>query len=477
MLDVFFSISLCGFNSPATIANLTEADIGLIENVVQYELMDGFASVNGESLQISNADRALFYGARYPMRPKSFKFLPGERKLILQISGHVNAVINTSAGYTHFDLNEKQSVRWPAPCSVGVYFKDNIEVISKTNVAITGHKEFNKSRTHTVLNLLSRMADANFHRDKEGYRYDHTIKSFAAYIRMLAGCTAYITLQKNLELALPSLPTLNRFIRNQSINHYHHHISEGVVRSDELLQHLNDRKLPLIVSLSEDATRSVCRVQYDASTNQIDGFVLPTNSRTGLPIPFAYGARNASDIIEPFQRNTTISSFVNVIMAQPMRNVAPFCLLLYGTDCKYSANDVANRWEAITNELQAKGIHVMTISSDSDPKNNSAMRHLFQLGNPTIEYLFPSSVDWFVCAKRTKYSDAPIYCQDMTHIGTKLRNFLLRTIGNPTKLPLGKYFIDWSHLKSLIDNFTKDKHFFFLNRMFIGNQNLSIILW
>ena len=47
---------------------------------------------------------------------------------------------------------------------------------------------------------------------------------------------------------------------------------------DELVTHLQRFKCPMVVSLSEDATRITPHVEYDPQTNQCVGFVLPVNN-------------------------------------------------------------------------------------------------------------------------------------------------------------------------------------------------------
>lgn len=266
-----------------------------------------------------------------------------------------------------------------------------------------------KTRTHANLNLLLRTANENNERSKHRYRYPTELKSFSSYFRLLCGPLAYNVLQSNLNLALPALPSVNRYIKHRGCT-----ISEGVLRCNELLHYLQDRQLPKIVSLSEDATRIVGRVQYDSRHNQLVGFVLPINQ--GLPTPFMYKARNASEIFSHFQGGNNVSSFMNVLMAQPMANVAPFCLLAFGTDCKYSSAAVSERWKNITSKLNELNIKVLSISSDSDPKYNSAMRRLSHLGAESNIF---DDVEWFSCGN----NDFIYYVQDTTHIGTKMRIF------------------------------------------------------
>lgn len=123
------------------------------------------------------------------------------------------------------------------------------------------------------MHILLETADKNASRPISGYRFDEQLKSYASYLRFLAGPLAYETLQRNMQLALPSLITTNPFMVQS-----HHGIIEEELRCDELLSFLTERISPLCISLSKDATRVVNHVQYDAQTNQLIGFLLPTDN-------------------------------------------------------------------------------------------------------------------------------------------------------------------------------------------------------
>lgn len=316
---------------------------------------------------------------------------------------------------------------------------------SETTKSSEVQQKLVNSRTHFLLGKFLDAANRNSSRKKGGYRYDSEIKRYASYLRMICGALAYETIQRNLECALPSLTSTNRYIKSANC-----HIVEGILRSEELLIYLKERNLPLVVSLSEDATRIIGRVQYDATSNQLVGFTLPLNVSNGLPIPYLFPARSAYEIYGHFSRDNSVSNFLNVIMAQPVSNAKPFCLLAFGSDNSYSSDDVSNRWKHITNELKKIGVVVLTISSDSDPRYNAAMRSLSKLGCSRGVYSA-----WFSCGGDI---NGPFFIQDTIHNGTKLRNFFLRTISNRNLLPFGRYFIDWNHLHVLLEKFTKDEH-------------------
>lgn len=277
---------------------------------------------------------------------------------------------------------------------------------------------------------------------------------YATYVRMFAGPKLYNFIHRNLEHALPSLPSANRYVQKSNCR-----VVEGIVRSEELLEFLKQRNIEPIVALSEDATRIVGRIQCDIKINQIVGFALPISESNGVPITLSYPARNANEIIDHFSSGNIPSSFVNVIMAKPIttQKTPSFCLLLYGSNNDYTSFNVCKRWEYVVSKLKSLGITVISVSSDSDPRYNSAMRKLSDLGKESNTF---SNKSWFICGDSADSSikGFPVYTQDSTHIGTKMRNLLLKTIEDPSKLQFGKYHIRQDHLEFLVNHLSKDKH-------------------
>lgn len=104
----------------------------------------------------------------------------------------------------------------------------------------------------------------------------------------------------------------------------------------------------------------------------------------------------------------------------------------------------------MTSELVKLGIKVLSISSDSDPKYNAAMRRLSNLGSDSND--FPT---WFSCGQM---NGDPFYVQDTIHIATKIRNFLLNMFWKNKMIPFGKHFVKMDHLFCLLNMFSKDRH-------------------
>lgn len=223
----------------------------------------------------------------------TFVFRPGDKKLIKSVVDDVKNIVDGNGklkGLSHFN----------ADSDLLAETQSELKVIKKND-------EY-ETRTHFFLRKLITVADQNANRNKHGYRYnDPELKMYATYLRMITGPLAYETIQRNLECALPSLVSVNRYIKASGC-----HITEGILRTEELRLYLAERCVPPVVVLSEDATRITGKVQYDKRTNQLIGFVLPLNNTNGLPIPFMYPARNAEEILSHFTGTNAIGTFMNV---------------------------------------------------------------------------------------------------------------------------------------------------------------------
>lgn len=126
---------------------------------------------------------------------------------------------------------------------------------------------------------------------------------------------------------------------------------EGELRCKQLNEYLEHLKLKKIVWLSEDATGIVLKIEYDPSTNQIIGLVLPLNSETGIPISFSFMANSAADIQKYIKMRA--SKYLYLVLAQPlMAKVPPFVLQVFGTDNTFTAIDVQRRWKYTLAELK-----------------------------------------------------------------------------------------------------------------------------
>lgn len=429
--------SFCGYTNYAAYENFNDEDVKFIENFVRCDLLDILhRKFEKQNAILDQKYKANFFGC-YVADVGNFRFSPDESKMIKDI---IAAATNTNE---LDELQKKQILdNWKAAnnCYFDKHDPDSGMVQRSEVVAPTD--------SINILTKLLSNARINSNRSKHGYRYDDHSKRFGVFLRTVGGPSAYKTLRANLVGSIPSIEATNKYIYRS-----HNKIIEGVLRADELVSYLKDRKLPLCVSLSEDATAIENRVQYDSHSNQLVGFVLPIDEKTGMPQPYMYPARNAAEMVRYFSNGTPISTVVNTIMAQPIGSAAPFCLLIFGSNNKYTSNNVSNRWKYVTNELTKLGVRVITVSSDSDPKFNTAMRTNSKLGCLSQELLCS---DIFKCGHEIS---EPFYTQDVAHILTKLRNLLFKTTRNSEIFRFGaKYFITIDHLRTLIEKFRKDEH-------------------
>lgn len=133
---------------------------------------------------------------------------------------------------------------------------------------------------------------------------------------------------------MPSVATVKK--ENQSSNTP---IIEGKVRAGVI------RKLPVKVWLSEDATKIVNKIQYDPTTDQIIGLVLPIDS-TGMSIPFSFLANNVSKMQHSLLNYPKADNVYTVMSRSLNVNAPPFCMSLFGTDNKLKTSQVLKRWSS-----------------------------------------------------------------------------------------------------------------------------------
>ena len=112
-------------------------------------------------------------------------------------------------------------------------------------------------------------------------------------------------------------------------------MNEGEFRFDGLAAHIAKYNTTNIVTIGEDATRIICRMEYDSKTNRCVGFVLPLKNR--LPEIDSFLA-TSFDAVERMFADHTIARYAYVYMAQPLdHNIPAFCL---GTNNKFTAEHV-----------------------------------------------------------------------------------------------------------------------------------------
>lgn len=264
--------------------------------------------------------------------------------------------------------------------------------------------------------------------------------------------------------ALPSISTLFRYLDNTQ-----NKVAEGNFRFEELRVFLIKRNLPPKIWVSEDATRITGKIEYDHKFNNVIGFVLPLNN--GCPQSDSYPATSAKAIVEYFNSGVR-ANYAYVIMAQSLIDSAPpFCLAIYGTDNRFTYEDIIKRWNVMKTAAADQGIEIIGFSSDGDTRLLKSMQlqsflpvmreiNLFHDTSASIETVETTNDwSWFAVGQSPiKLNDndyREIYIQDTVHIGTKLRTRVLKP---NVVLPMGKYFASIDYLVELTVSHSKDKH-------------------
>ncbi|KAJ1519807.1 hypothetical protein ONE63_005060 [Megalurothrips usitatus] len=277
-------------------------------------------------------------------------------------------------------------------------------------------------------------AIANHGKMSRGWRFPQFLKELSTLLYLLTGKLTYVFLSTN--LPIPSLTTVKSHLQSTRI------IREGEFRIAELKTYLVSRNEPLKVYLSEDATRSISKVQYHSETNQVVGPVPPLDVN-GCPIVGSFPATSSAVIAEYFTRQR--STCVYTIMAQPLGGSPPFCLAFFGTDNRFSSLDVMKRMEWSKEALEADGIEVIGNSSDGDCRCLKVMRVKTLLPNPKSPW------KWFQANLNVKH----FYFQDFVHLLVKLKSRLLTP---SIILPLGPKLLATSgHLAELMAVVQRDQ--------------------
>ena len=127
----------------------------------------------------------------------------------------------------------------------------------------------------------------------------------------------------------------------------------------------------------EDSTSVVRRSAYNARSNNFVGFTLALEN--GYPCPRRFSTDSLNEL-EAWHRNVDKSSLLHahLIQALPADNrrspPPPFLLAAYGTNGKYTAQDIMNRWSTIFDSCLVRNIRIIGFAADCDPRNLKAMR-------------------------------------------------------------------------------------------------------
>ena len=316
------------------------------------------------------------------------------------------------------------------------------------------------SSVSCMLERLLNNAKRNAAKSRQGIRHEEVVKKFATSLLVYCGPLAYNFLQCNLSKALPCLRSVQRiFTKKYNV------FVEGDFRFDDLLEHLTSYNSTTIVTIGEDATRVIGRVEYDSESNKLVGFVLPLNDE-GLPVCNSYLATSFALIEEAF-KSGNVAKYAFVYMVKPLAlDIPAFCLGCFGTDNKFCTDAVLKRWKHIVHECGKRGITVVSFGADGDSRELKAMQvstqiclskkklqqDTWQIDKCTEKLKIPPSwSDWFAVNNPTNIS----YVQDIVHLAVKLKARLLKP---SIILPMGKYLAGSYDLRFVQQTFGKDEH-------------------
>lgn len=269
---------------------------------------------------------------------------------------------------------------------------------------ISNHTSSPASSFTNILRQIFVNAEKNVGQYPTHRRHPPLLKKFSTILFILAGPLAYELIQQNMPEALPCTRTVQSAIHSE-----YETIHEGVFRFDELRRHLDQYDAPHCVSIGEDATRVVGRVDYDGETDRYLGFVLPLHEN-GLPKIDSFIAVSFTAIENMFKENA-ISKYAYVYMAQPLYgDVPPMLLACLGTDNRFKAQDVMLRWKHIVEQCAERNINVLSFGSDGDSRLMKSMKvstsfkishpeplvaHLPSVTLPHIPTIPPDWLDWY----------------------------------------------------------------------------------
>ncbi|KAG5672927.1 hypothetical protein PVAND_003015 [Polypedilum vanderplanki] len=278
----------------------------------------------------------------------------------------------------------------------------------------------------------------------KGNRYGEMVMKLAAFLYIRGGKNLYKFMHLNLKF--PELTSLKQFMKRELSM-----ISENCLRFDGLKDYLILNKYPLEISLFEDGTKVIEKVEYNSTNDTLSGLVIPFNDATGLPFVDFHKARTAKWIHDAMKNYAKVS-YAQLLLAQPnMRGAKPYLLGVYFTDNKFKAIDVINRLKYIKYELEKRSILMIAFGSDGDSRMMAAQKTLINFGN--IQR-------WNALQLCGNMRATTLATQDTFHILKRLKN-LLYDLGRTIKM--GNFIVSVNHIIIMYKKYDKSQHRLILN--------------
>ncbi len=218
----------------------------------------------------------------------------------------------------------------------------------------TTEKTVSKIASHSKLSILERIqkqAELDGHKKPKDRRYiDPAVENFCISSFITGGRKQCEILHSNVHGGIPCPRTIQQRIEKLGMR-----LREGEINAMAIKNFLLQNNLPSLVAIAEDATAVCGRREYYGNGKAIVGCGLPL-SLNGLPDPNSEIVKNAADIANIFEKYDR-ATVAMVTMIQTMKHKGP-CLRLrsYGSNNKFSAEDVMRKLKTIVSKLREVGI-------------------------------------------------------------------------------------------------------------------------
>ena len=140
---------------------------------------------------------------------------------------------------------------------------NEIEILAKENKKLSnlikqcGLNSYDSHGLTPIMKQIMLNAEKNVCKYPTQRRHSELLKKFAIALFIYSGPLCYEFIHHNMPHALPCLRSVQSIIRSQ-----YKTMNEGGFRFDDLVEHIKDHNAPKIVSIGEDATRIIGRVDY-----------------------------------------------------------------------------------------------------------------------------------------------------------------------------------------------------------------------
>jgi hypothetical protein len=329
----------------------------LIDNsMTLIEINDPFFILQFESDRATSIKEALGISCTDEHGNYSFFVMPGIRlkleKLIRSLRELIGPTTQSSVLLKSLTISSELLEKYP--------FLINLIYCLESNLLTDFSLEF-------LSNWMSNIASTS----KNSFRHSQSVKDFAASVYILGRSNLFEFLRLNIPGSIPNLTSVRSMLSSSK-----YQFIEGEFQYSRFLELVH----PLgckYAFCGEDSTAVIPKVNYDSRSNSFIGFTLPL--KNGFPCSQFYST-NSLDKLGSWHNEVDKSSLLNIHVIQALTpsnqlTLSPFLLSAYGTNNRYTADDILNRWSKIFDVLMTQNIRILGFSTDGDQKNLKAMRN------------------------------------------------------------------------------------------------------